>query len=149
MEMPENNAYRTLKGYEIIESNQITNAMEDYLEMICRYTEKDGYARINNIASKLNVKPSSSSKMVSNLKKLGLVEYEKYSIIKPTEKGQKLGNYLLHRHKVIHRFFCLLNNSENEPEKELEQTEKVEHFINAKTLYNIERLIDFLEKNRL
>lgn len=139
----EDNTYRTLKGYELKENKGITSAMEDYLEMICRCSDENGYIRINNLAAKLNVKPSSSSKMVNNLRELGFVEYEKYGIIKPTGKGMKLGRYLLLRHKIINKFFCVINQSEDE----LEQTEKVEHFIDQKTLCNIEKLINFLEEH--
>jgi len=138
----DNTAYRTLKGYEIMENSQITYAMEDYLEMICRHANEKGYVRINSLASMLGVKPSSSSKMANNLRDLGFVEYEKYGVIKPTPKGWELGKYLLYRHDVLHRLFCLINRSEDE----LEQTEKVEHFINQKTLHNIVRLIALLEK---
>lgn len=141
-EFPENMAYRTLKGYEIMENAQITYAMEDYLEMICRHTNEKGYVRINSLASMLGVRPSSSSKMVGNLKELGLVEYEKYGVIRLTPKGLELGQFLLYRHDVIHKLFCLINQSEDE----LEQTEKVEHFINQKTLHNIVRLIALLGK---
>ena len=126
--------FRTLKGYERIENNQITHAMEDYLEMICRHTGARGSLRLNRLAEILCVRPSSASKMVGQLRNLGLVDCEKYGVIRPTEKGAALGAYLLRRHQVIHEFFCFINHSEDE----LEQTEKVEHFINDKTLHNME-----------
>ncbi len=143
MEKFNNKNFRTLKGYELIHNSKMTHAMEDYLEMIYRCLKEEGSIRINNLADKLNVKPSSSSKMVNNLKNLGYVEYEKYGIIKLTSKGDAIGEYLLHRHDVLNKFFCLLNNSK----EEIEQTEKVEHFIDEKTLYNIERLTLLLESS--
>ena len=75
--------------------------------------------------------------MVNNLKTLGLVKFEKYGYIVPTEKGQKIGDYLLYRHDVINEFLCILNNSESE----LEQVEKIEHFINKKTVDNMKKFI--------
>ncbi|WP_312644239.1 iron dependent repressor, metal binding and dimerization domain protein [Hydrogenoanaerobacterium sp.] len=133
----ENNEYRTLKGYKLKNNRQITDAMEDYLEMICRYAKRDGYARINHIASMLGVRPSSASKMVSNLKELGYVDAEPYGIIKLTEKGWKLGNYLLYRHEVLHEFLCLVNHTEDE----IEQVEQIEHFFDEKTIENLEQLV--------
>ena len=134
-------SFRTLKGYELTDNSKLTSALEDYLEMIYRSINEEGSIGVNKLANKLNVKPSSSSKMVNNLRRLGYVEYERYGIIKLTKSGVKIGKYLLHRHNVLNKFFCLVNNSQNE----LKQTEKVEHFIDEKTVYNIENLNEFLE----
>jgi len=128
--------FHTLKGYELQENKIITYAMEDYLEMICRVCKTKGYVRINELANKLNVKASSVSKMVTQLKACGLVSFEKYGYIEPTQKGIELGNYLIYRHKVLHDFLCLVNESENE----LEQVEKIEHYMNKQTIENIENL---------
>lgn len=136
----ENQEFRTLKGYQMRSNRQITGSMEDYLEMICRYSKIEGYARINHLSEQLNVKPSSSSKMVSNLKELGLVDYEKYGIIKPTEKGWEVGEYLLYRHRILNDFLCFLNGTDDE----LEQVEQIEHFFEEKTIRNLEKLIAVL-----
>lgn len=129
--------FHTPKGYRKKNSNQLTESMEDYLEMICRYAASDGYARVNVLASKLHVKPSSASKMVAHLKELELVEFEHYGIIQPTPKGLALGHYLLHRHEVLHEFLCCLNQSECE----LEQVEQIEHYMNENTVANLENLL--------
>ena len=135
------NRFYTPKGYERKNNRVITASMEDYLEMICRFTGEDNFVRVNFLAQQLNVKPSSSSKMVVNLRDLGLVEFERYGNIKPTTKGWEIGKYLLHRHKVLCRFFCLINDSASE----LEQVEQIEHFINKTTIKNIEKLVNVLE----
>ena len=69
--------------------------MEDYLEMICRSAQQEGYACINHLALALGVRPSSASKMVGSLKELAMWIPKKYGIVKPTERGWKLGRYLL------------------------------------------------------
>lgn len=130
--------FYTLKGYQLIDNAKITSSMEDYLEMICRMRKTQEFVRISELASNLHVKPSSASKMVNNLKSLGLVKFEKYGYIVPTEKGQKVGEYFLYRHDVINEFLCILNNSDNE----LEQVEKIEHFINKKTVDNMKKFIN-------
>lgn len=139
--------YYTLKGYSILENIQITTAMEDYLEMLCRLEKEGQPLRIGSLAGLLHVRPSSASKMMGNLKEHGLVEFERYGVILLTEEGRSMGNYFLFRHETLHRFFCFLNHSENE----LEQVEKVEHFIDRRTLFHIvEFLSAFTEKdNRL
>jgi len=140
--MSENNRFYTLKGYALLESNSVTPSMEDYLEMICRIHASGETVRIGVLAERLNVKPSSASKMVKNLKEHGLVASEKYGYIALTDAGRALGNYLIFRHDTLHRFLCYINQSENE----LAQVEKIEHFINAETVENINKLLDALNE---
>lgn len=133
----ENDGFYTQKGYEMRRQG-LTGAMEDYLEMICRQANSDGYVRINFLAGRLNVRPSSASKMVYQLRELGLVAFEKYGLIQPTEEGRRIGDYLLYRHNVLHRFFCLINHSDDE----LEQVEQVEHYLDERTIRNLEQWMD-------
>ena len=130
--------YYTLKGYSIKENTLVTTAVEDYLEMLCRLEKESKPLRINYIAEILHVRPSSASKMMNNLKELDFVDFEKYGAIMLTDKGRKLGNYFLFRHETLHRFFCYLNHTENE----LEQVEKVEHFIDKRTIYHMVEFMD-------
>ena len=136
----ESSAFYTMKGYELAADAQITTAMEDYLEMICRILQKNEVVRIRELAENLHVKPSSASKMVNNLKEAGYIEFKKYGYIAITQKGLETGNYLLHRHRVLHDFLCLLNHTKDE----LEQVEKIEHFINKITIDNLERLTEWM-----
>ena len=137
--MSENKFY-TLKGYALLEDSAVTSSMEDYLEMIYRIYITGEAVRVKAIAEKLNVKPSSATKMVANLKNQGLVTSEKYGYIQLTDAGRKFGQYLVFRHETLHRLLCYINQSDNE----LEQVEKIEHFINADTVKNIRRLLDDL-----
>lgn len=132
--------FYTLKGYQLIEDEEFTPAMEDYLEMIYRIAQKDGYVKIKDLSNNLNVRPSSSTKMTQHLNDLGYIRAERYGNIILTEKGSKAGGYLLYRHNVIHRFLCILNNSANQ----LEQTEKIEHFCNQQTVINLDSLVEHL-----
>ena len=136
--MENNSNFYTLKGYQLKKNIQITSSMEDYLEMICRIMKTQDVVRINELADRLHVKPPSASKMVSNLKYYGLVTFERYGYIKLTDEGEALGDYLLYRHDVLNKFLSFVNNSENETE----QVEKIEHFLDEKTIKNIEKLIN-------
>ena len=136
--MESGGGFYTLKGYSRNENEKLTSSMEDYLEMICRLLQGNEVVRISELAGSLHVKPPSASKMVNNLRDAGYIEFKKYGYIVVTEKGQEAGRYLLHRHKVLHDFLCLLNHSENE----LEQVEKIEHFIDKTTVDNLELLTE-------
>lgn len=132
--------FHTLKGYQQNSSNLLTPSMEDYLEMIYRLLQKDSVVRIGELSKNLNVKPSSSTKIVQHLKEKGFITYQQYGYINLTEQGKEMGNYLYKRHGILHDFFCTLNHSTNE----LEQVEMVEHFINRTTVENLEKLTAFL-----
>lgn len=141
MSQTEKPDFYTQKGYQMRSHQALTGAMEDYLEMICRQARTEGYVRINFLAGRLNVRPSSASKMVYQLRDLGLVAFEKYGLITPTDRGWEIGRYLLYRHDVLHRFFCMVNGSDDE----LEQVEQVEHYLNEDTVRNLERMMDRLD----
>lgn len=130
--------FYTLKGYQLMDDSVMTYSMEDYLEMICRMNQTQKIVRIRELADNLNVRPSSASKMANNLKIAGLVYFEKYGYIRPTAKGAAVGRYLLYRHDVLNEFLCLVNNSKDETE----QVEKIEHFLDITTVYNIKKLVD-------
>lgn len=131
--MDQSSNFHTQKGYELAAQSKMTAAMEDYLEMICRLSGDGGYTRVHLLAEHLNVKPSSASKMADNLKDLGLIRAERYGCISPTPEGYALGEYLLYRHSLLNRFLCYINHSDNE----LEQVERIEHFIDERTIHNI------------
>ncbi|BAL01069.1 DtxR family transcriptional regulator [Oscillibacter valericigenes Sjm18-20] len=125
-----------MKGYALNADGELTSAMEDYLEMISRLTRQNESVRVSDLSRMLHVKASSATKMVQQLGQSGLIQAEKYGDIYLTDKGREVGNYLLYRHEVIHRFLCALNHSDNE----LEQVEKIEHFLDRKTVKNLELL---------
>ncbi|WP_434310200.1 metal-dependent transcriptional regulator [Hominifimenecus sp. rT4P-3] len=130
--------FYTLAGYSRLEKKKLTASMEDYLEMILRLGENGQPVRIHQLSEALHVKASSASKMVSNLKEQGLVDFERYGVVFPTQEGKDLGAFLLFRHQTLQEFFCFLNQSDDE----LEQVEKVEHFISIRTLENMRRFLD-------
>ena len=143
--MIDRNGFYTQRVFQSKLGKQLTASMEDYLEMICRLGQSEGKVRVKELSQLLHVKPSSASKMANNLKAAGLVSFERYGEIMLTEQGRSLGAYLLRRHQIVHEFLCLLNNSDNE----LEQTEKIEHFLNENTVDNLSQLIDKMRRGEI
>lgn len=134
--MNNNSNFYTLNGYRNKNKNKLTESMEDYLEMIYRNKNK-GEIHVKDISTKLNVKPSSVSKMINKLKEYNLVNFEKYGSITLTKEGIKIGKYLLWRHNILVKFFKKLNKKNYL----LEQVEKIEHFIDFETLKNMEKFL--------
>lgn len=143
--MDDDQKFHTVRGYQLLEQNKkiLTSSMEDYLEMIYRYSLTEGYVRINMISDLLNVQASSATKMVQKLSELGMVDYKKYGIIFLTDIGREIGQYLLHRHHIIETFLMNLGVTENL----LIETELIEHNLSADTLKRLSAL-NILFKNR-
>lgn len=136
--MEKQDGYYTLKGYSLMENKLITSSMEDYLEMMFRLQVNGKPVRIQHLSEKLHVKPSSASKMVQNLVQQELAAGVSYGQYLLTETGLELGAYLVRRHEILHRLLCAVNRSDNE----LEQVEKIEHFIDRRTVENIQAFLD-------
>lgn len=139
-----NDKFYTIKGYQQNGHAALTSAMEDYLEMMCRILERGDKIRVAELSERLHVKPPSVSKMLKQLDRGGFVRAQKYGMITVTEKGISEGKYLLYRHEVIHSFLCTLNKSENE----LEEAEKIEHFLSEKTVKNLDDLTKRLKSGK-
>lgn len=141
--MNRESGFYTLKGYQILESDALTPAMQDYLEMINRLSaESSDTVRVSALAAELHVRPSSASKMAVQLSAAGYIQFARYGYIRLTEMGRETGRYLLYRHAVIHRFLCIVNQTTDE----LRQTEKIEHFLDYKTVRNLDALCKRLSK---
>lgn len=125
------------------EKAHLTPSMEDYLEMIYRNCKEKGYVRIYQLSESLNVQAPSATRTVQRLAELGLVDYEKYGIIRLTEEGERIGEFLLERHMLIESFLSKMGIGETL----LKDTEMIEHNISMEALESIEAFNDFLEKN--
>lgn len=139
--------FLTVRGYEqrLYGDKLLTGSMEDYVEMIYRYTiEGEEYIRLNKLADLLNVRDSSASKMMQKLGSIGLIDYEKYGIIKLTALGREIGQYLLNRHNIIEVFLKFICDDEDV----LIETELIEHILGNETVENIKIFNEFIEKNK-
>lgn len=145
MMMNENREFHTVRGYQLLEQEKrvLTSSMEDYLEMIYRNSLEAGSMRINTLSELLNVRPSSTTKMVQKLTKAGMVDYQKYGIIFLTEKGKSIGEFLYNRHNIIEAFLECIGISENA----FVETELIEHNISPRTLQNINLFNHFIKEN--
>lgn len=132
--------FYTLRGYKIKNEEVLSSSMEDYIEMIYRISLNSNEVRVNDLSEALNVQPPSTTKMIKRLSKEGYVYYEKYGMIKLTEKGNDIGIYLMKRHKTVYEFLKIIGIKS----VLLEQTEKLEHAVNEDTLYRIKELTEFL-----
>ena len=78
--------------------------------------------------------------MAALLRSGGYLTNERYGCLRLTEKGSQAGAYLLYRHDVLNRLLRRINGSADE----LEQTERIEHYIDVRTVRNIDAFLDGL-----
>lgn len=133
----------TFREYMRKDPELLSASAEDYVEMIYRLSRENGFTRVNDLATALNVQPPSVTKMIQKLSELKLIKYEKYGVIMLESSGDELGTALLKRHNLIESFLTFLNVSQGL----LEETEKMEHTINAEVLCGIKDIVDFFHEN--
>ena len=121
--------------YDYMKQANLTASEEDYIEMIYRNTIDKEDISVKDISTLLNVKPSSVSKMIIKLKKINIVNSKKYGHISLTAKGKKLGSFYLERHNILTQFLKTINKEKFN----LEQVEKIEHFVDKVTIKNIKK----------
>lgn len=124
--------------------SKATPTMEDYIEVIYGLVEQKGYARSADIAEKLNVYPSTVTKMLKKLDFEGYIVYEKYRGIALTQKGKNMGDYALRRHKILEDFLTIIGVKEKNV---YEEVEGIEHHLGRDSINKIQLLIEYLKEN--
>ena len=122
-----------------------TTREEDYLEVIAELVELKGYATALDISRFMNVSPPSVTKMLQKLDEKKYIEYEKYHGINLTNNGKQVADSIRRRHSTLLEFFEILNIG-----KEIanQDTEGLEHHLNAKTIRQLRKYITFLKSNQ-
>lgn len=125
-----------------------TPSMEDYIEQIYILIESKGYARVSDIAEKLEVHPSSVTKMIQKLDKSEFVNYEKYRGFMLSAKGKKVGKRLLYRHDLLEEFLEIIGVEEDNI---YDDVEGIEHHLSWNSIDRIDDLVAYFkaDENRL
>lgn len=84
---------------------EMTIAMQNYLELIYELSCDGKKARVSDIAKQLGVSKPSVNNAVVVLAKNGYVNYEKYADIKLTEKGKQAAKFICSKHQTIKALF--------------------------------------------
>ncbi|MFT4414035.1 transcriptional regulator MntR [Fredinandcohnia humi] len=121
-----------------------TPSMEDYLEKIYLSIQQKGYARSVDIASSLNVLPSSVTKMMQKLDEEGFGIYEKYRGFVLTDKGNNIAKKLVEKHEMLEDFLKMIGVQNKNI---YEEVEKLEHYISKETAFCLSTLLEFFEEN--
>jgi Mn-dependent DtxR family transcriptional regulator len=121
-----------------------TSAIEDSLERIMALMDEKGYARVVDIAARLNISQASVTNMLQKLDAEGLIKYEKYRGLVLTPSGLSVAQTIARRHELLEEFLTLLGVS---PSVIAHDVEGMEHHISPETLEAIQRLTEYLHSH--
>ncbi|MDO8487769.1 MAG: transcriptional regulator MntR [bacterium] len=111
---------------------------EDYLERIFELFREKGYARVSDMAERLEIKPASVTHMIQKLEQAGYVQREPYRGFTLTKLGLKVGGKVNQRHQVLQDFLTLLKIS---PVAMQHDIEGLEHHLSDETLKALQVLV--------
>ncbi len=119
----------------------ITRSRENYLRVIYEFLKVSKSVRSSDVADRLGITRASVSEMMSELKKSGLIEKEKYGRVFLTERGYKLAAQINYKHDLIKAFLITVLGVD----EFIAETDacRMEYFISPKTA---EKLNDALNK---
>lgn len=118
----------------------LTGRAEDYLRVLLEIVEMKGYARIKDIARKLNVQPPSAVEMMKKLHQMGFVAYEKYGAVTLTPQGKEIAEVIAKRHEIFKKFLEIILVPK---EIALKDSHILEHRLHPKTVLQFTRFVEF------
>ena len=117
---------------------------QEYIEIVFRLQKEDRVARVKDIAKERGVTASSASTAIKNLKKLNLVHHQKFGYVDLTKEGEKLGESLARRHKLLRFFLENVLGVDNDIAEN--DACLIEHVIAGQTFNKLLDFIEFMEK---
>lgn len=129
--------------FERVRQDHQRELVEDYVEEIAWLHEHVGEARASDLAERFGVSPAAVSKVVTRLKRDGLVNARPYRGIFLTDEGIDMARLVAQRHEVIITLLRALGVSE---EVARADSEGIEHHCSVETVAAMQR---FLAKHDL
>ena len=125
--------------WKLFEQNPISHSAAHHLVAIVELHERNGYARVSDVAKLLNITRGSASLTLKALKQRGLVEEDENRFLRLSEEGKRVASSVRGRAFLIRRFFMDVLDIPAE-DAEIDAC-KIEHLLSLATA---ERLAQFL-----
>nr|WP_042339269.1 iron dependent repressor, metal binding and dimerization domain protein [Desulfosporosinus youngiae] len=121
----------------------LTPSLEDYLEELYRFSLSADTVRVTDLSIKLGVSLPSVTKALRKLKSGQYIYYQRYGEITLTDKGKKLGDFLVKRNQLLQEFLMLINTDCDIAA----EAEAMEHYLSEATIRSIQAIVTFLNQN--
>ena len=123
--------------FEKVRREHRKETAEDYVELIAELIDSAGEARAVDLAARLGVSQPTVNKVITRLRRDGLVEGRPYRSIFLTDEGSRLAGEACRRHRVVVDFLLSLGISE---EVARADAEGIEHHVSGETLEAFRRV---------
>ena len=127
------------------EKNELTHSAAHYLMAIDSLREELGYARVTDVAKKLEVSRGAASMFITQLKKRGWVKEDPNHFLLLSESGEAVVNLVEHNFRIVSRFFT--DFLKVEKDIAFADACKIEHLLSLDTGKRLLGLMHFLEGN--
>lgn len=111
---------------------------QDYVEAISLRVEQHGECRVVDLARQMGVSHVTVSKILTRLRREGLVEANNYRPLRLTPAGRQLAAQIRVRHEVVLRFLVALGVPARQAEID---AEGIEHHVGAATMRAMKRFL--------
>lgn len=127
------------------EKNELTHSAAHYLMAIDSLREELGYARVTDVAEKLEVSRGAASMFITQLKKRGWVKEDPNRFLLLTDRGDAVVNLVEHNFRIVSRFFT--DFLKVEKDIAFADACKIEHLLSLETGKRLLGLMHFVEGN--
>ena len=125
--------------------NVVTHSAAHHIVAIASLLERNGYARVSDVARTLNITRGSASLTLKTLREKGLVEEDENRFLRLSDRGEAIANSVVGKKRLIHKFFCEVLGV---PEEAAEvDTCKIEHLVGPRTSRQLARFMQFVESD--
>ena len=122
---------------------QLSESLEDYLEIILALEKINKVARTKDIAEKMGVQRSTVTGALKSLSEKEMINYEPYSFITLTKKGARIAKEVTRRHTILKDFLYRVLQLDD---KNADSTAcRMEHAMDKKSFERMVQFIDFLD----
>jgi DtxR family Mn-dependent transcriptional regulator len=122
-------------------SQEVTPAVEEYLECIYRLQEKEGVARTSSIVKTLRVAPGTVTNTVERLEEEGFVSHSSYRGVRLTEKGRRIALQVVRRHRLSERL--LVDFLKMDWDRVHETACRLEHSLTEEVVKYLEKALNY------
>jgi len=111
---------------------------QDYVEAIALRVEEQGECRVVDLARQMGVSHVTVSKILTRLRREGLVELDHYRPLRLTAEGKQLAAQIRARHEVVLQFLVALGVPARQAEID---AEGIEHHVGEATIRAMKRFL--------
>lgn len=126
-----------------MKKSHLTASLENYLCAIYKIAQKNGVARVKEIAQELGYGAPTVSETMKILEKGGYINYEPYGAIALTEKGESVVLNKLKRREIIENFLSDVLMVKDESIAQNVKT--IEHGLSEDVLIKFVRFLTFMQ----